>query len=194
MAGEGLGYPVQKVLNFGLQVLIGEVPKIMLIFLFAWYFEILKLTLITFVAISIYRTQAGGFHLEGHLSCLGFSLLVFCGTSFLAKTIVTENVYLLYTLYGLILIFNLLVINKYAPADTEKIPIINMKRRRTKKICSYIAVIILYVFAIFISTDQVVSNICVLATLIQSICMTPITYKISKCEYGEITKLEMDMI
>ena len=180
-----------EVINFGLLVLIGEVPKIILILLFAWYFKILKL--ITFVAISVYRTQGGGFHLESHIGCLLFSLLVFCGTGFLAKAIVTTNLYLLYALYSFIFVLNMLVISKYAPADTDKVPIINMQRRRKKKILSYIAVILIYTFALFISTSQVVSNICVLTTLIQSLGMTPVAYKISKCEYGEVSKIEYDI-
>lgn len=179
-----------EVINFGLLVLIGEIPKVILILGIAWYFNILKLTLITFIAMSIYRTQAGGFHLEGHISCFMFSLIVFCGTSFLAKAIETSNMNLIYILYGLIFVLDMIVISKYAPADTEKIPVINMKKRRKKKMSSYIAVIIIYIYAIGISNSQVVSNICVLTTLIQSIGMTPIAYKISKCEYGEVSKIE----
>ncbi|MBE5822380.1 MAG: hypothetical protein E7311_07345 [Clostridiales bacterium] len=183
-----------EVINFGLLVLLGEVPKIILIMLFAWYFNILKLTLITFIAMSIYRTQAGGFHLDGHISCFLFSLIVFCGTSFLAKAIVTTNVTLLYILYGLIFVLDMIVIHKYAPADTDKIPIISSKKRKEKKIKSYIAVMIIYLFAIFISNSQIISNICVLTTLIQSLGMTPLAYKISKCEYGEVSKIEYDII
>ena len=183
-----------EVINFGLLVLLGEVPKIIIILLVAWYFNILELTLVTFIATSIYRTQGGGFHLESHIGCLLFSLLVFCGTSFVAKAIVTSNMYLLYTLYGLIFVLDMVVITKYAPADTEKIPIINGERRRKQKIKSYIAVMIIYTYAVIISKNQVISNICVLTTLIQSIGMTPIAYKISKCEYGEVSKIEYDIV
>lgn len=183
-----------EVINFGLLVLLGEIPKLIIILLLAWYFNILGLTLITFVAMSIYRTQAGGFHLDGHMSCFIFSFLVFCGTSFVAKAIVTTNMYLLYTLYGLIFALDMIVIHKYAPADTDKIPIISMERRKKQKIKSYIAVMIIYIYALLISNSQMISNIFVLTTLIQSICMTPIAYKISKCEYGEVSKIEYDIV
>ena len=183
-----------EVINFGLLVIIGEVPKIVLILGIAWYFNILKLTIITFIAMSVYRTQGGGFHLESHIGCFLFSLMVFCGTSFLAKAIVTTNMSLLYTLYGLIFILDMIVITKYAPADTERIPIISMERRKKQKIKSYIAVILIYGYIIIISKSQVISNICVLTTLIQSIGMTPMAYKIAKCEYGEVSKIEYDIV
>lgn len=183
-----------EVINFGLLVLIGEVPKIILIFAFAWYFKILKLTLLTFIAISMYRTQSGGFHLESHIGCLLFSLLIFCGTGFLAKAIVTTNMYLLYALYTLIFVLNFIVISKYAPADTDKVPIINMEKRKKKKLMSYLAVFIIYIFALFISSSQIISNVCILSTLIQSLGMTPVAYKISKCEYGEVSKIEYDIV
>lgn len=179
-----------EIINFGLLVIIGEVPKIILIMLIAWFLGIIELTVVTFIALSIYRTQGGGFHLDGHISCFVFSLLVFCGTSIIAKSIVTSNMMLIYLLYGLIFVLDMVVINKYAPADTERIPIISSKKRRWQKIKSYIAVILIYIYAVLISKDQVISNICVLTTMIQSLNMTPIAYKIAKCEYGEVSKIE----
>lgn len=183
-----------EVINFGLLVIIGELPKLILILGIAWYFDILRLTLITFIATSIYRTQGGGVHLEGHISCFIVSLMIFCGTSIVAKAIESSNIYLIYSLYGLIFILNMIVIYKYAPADTEKIPIISMERRRKQKIKSYIAVIIIYIYAILITKEQIVSNICVLTTLIQSLNMTPMAYKIFKCEYGEVSKIEYGIV
>lgn len=183
-----------EIINFGLLVIFDEGPKVVILLLLAWYLKILELTLVTFIALSVYRSQAGGFHLESNIGCLVFSLSVFLGTSFIAKAIVTTNMYLLYILYGLIFVLNVIVISKYAPADTERIPIISSKIRRKHKIKSYIAMIGIYVYAILISKSQVISNICILTTLIQSIGMTPIAYKIAKCEYGEVSKIEYDII
>lgn len=179
-----------EAINFGLIVIIGEGPKLIILLVLAWYFKILELTLTTFIALGIYRSQAGGFHIESHIGCLIFSLTVFCGTSFVAKWIESSNMGLIYSLYTLIFILNMVVISKYAPADTEQIPVINMKKRRTRKIKSYIAVIGIYIYAIFIAREQIVSNICVLTTLIQSVGMLPIAYKIARCEYGEVSKIE----
>lgn len=183
-----------EIINFAFLVFFGEVPKIIIIFLVAWLLNILDLTLITFIATAIYRGQSGGFHLDGHLSCLLVSLITFCGVGLIGKVIVTTNIYLLYVLYGLIFIFDLLVINKYAPADTDKIPVISEEYRKKRKTNSYLSVIIIYLFALFISPTQEIANICILSTFVQSISMTETVYKLSKCEYGEVTKLKLNLI
>ncbi len=183
-----------EIINFAFLVFFGEGPKILAILLIAWLLNILDLTLITFIATSIYRTQSGGFHLDGHLSCFFTSLITFCGIGLVAKAIVTTNIYLLYTLYALVFIFDLLVIHKYAPADTDKIPIISEEYRNKKRRNSYIAIFILYIFALFISPNQIISNICVLSTFMQSVTMTETIYKISKCEYGEVSRLKLNLI
>lgn len=183
-----------EIINFAFLVFFGEVPKILIIFLVAWLFNILDLTLITFIATAIYRSQSGGFHLDGHLSCLFTSLITFCGVGLIGQAMVTTNIYLLYTVYALIFIFDLLVINKYAPADTANIPIISEEYRSKKKRNSYIAIFIIYAFALFISPTQEIANICILSTFIQSITMTETVYKLSKCEYGEVTKLKLNLI
>lgn len=181
-------------INFAFMVIFGEGPKIIAILLVSWLLGILDLTLITFIATSIYRTQAGGVHLEGHFSCLFTSLITFCGVGIIGKAMVTTNIYLLYVLYFLIFIFDLLVINKYAPADTDKIPVISEEYRNKKKRNSYLAVFIIYIFSFFISPTQEMANICILSTFIQSITMTETVYKLSKCEYGEVTRLKLDLI
>ena len=181
-------------INFAFLVFFGEVPKILIIFLVAWLLNILDLTLITFIATAIYRSQSGGFHLDGHLSCLLTSIITFCGVGIIGKAMVTTNIYLLYVLYFLIFIFDLLVINKYAPADTDKIPVIGEEYRKKRKRNSYLAVFIIYIFSFFISPTQKIANICILSTFIQSITMTETVYKLSKCEYGEVTRLKLDLI
>ena len=57
-----------EVINYGLQILIGEVPKIFIILLIAYALGLLKLSLITFLIIMPYRMFSGGFHLHTHYS------------------------------------------------------------------------------------------------------------------------------
>lgn len=182
-----------EVINFGLLVILGEGPKIVLLVLLAWWLDILFLTLVTLIAMSVYRTQSGGVHLDGHISCFVVSALIFCGTSLIAQAMTSLPISIQYFTYALIFIFNVMIIDKYAPADTQNIPIISQKIRHKKRVGSYIAVTSLILFAI-IFPNRVISNICVLVTFIQSLSMTPTAYKLAKCEYGDVTKQNLNMV
>lgn len=177
-----------ETINFGLLVLCGEGPKLIILILLAFLLDILFLTVVTLIAMFIYRTQGGGFHLHGHILCFMFSALVFCGTGLLAQAMSNLSMLIQYWLYILIFIFAIIVIDKYAPADTKNIPMIRPKLRKRKILGSYIAVMLLYIFAVLISKDQVISNVCILVVFIQSLTMTKPAYMFFKCEYGEGTK------
>ena len=80
-------------------------------------------------------------------------------------------------------IFGMLMIKLYAPADTENVPILTKKERKTKKILSYLFLSINMIVALFIP-NIVVSNIMIIGTFIQTICITRIAYILTKNKYG----------
>ncbi len=59
-----------EVINYGLQILVGEVPKIFIMAGIAWVLGILKWTLVCFVLMLPYRMHSGGFHLKTHIGCI----------------------------------------------------------------------------------------------------------------------------
>ena len=59
-----------EVIKYGLQILIGEVPKFFILLGIAWALGILKLTFISFALLIPYRTFSGGFHLKTHIGCI----------------------------------------------------------------------------------------------------------------------------
>ena len=63
-----------ETIMYGLQVIIGEIPKIFLIFIVAWLLGTMKLTLITFLVIAPYRSFSGGLHMKTHISCIIYTL------------------------------------------------------------------------------------------------------------------------
>jgi len=183
-----------ETINFGLLVLFGEGPKLIILVLLAFWLDILFLTFVTLISMFIYRTQGGGFHLYGHIHCFVFSASIFCGTGLLAQAMSNLSMLIQYWIYILIFIFAMIVIDKYAPADTKNIPMIRPKLRKRKRLGSYIAIILLYIFAVLISKNQVISNICILVVFIQSLTMTKPAYIFFKCEYGEGTKQQLNMV
>ena len=80
-----------EVINYGLQNIIGEIPKIFITLGIAYLLGIFKLTLITFLVIMPYRSFSGGFHLKTHLGCIICTTIFYCGIAFASKYIVLEQ-------------------------------------------------------------------------------------------------------
>lgn len=171
-----------QVINYGLQILIGEIPKIFIVLLIAWILGIFKLTLITFILIMPYRSVSGGFHLHTHIGCIIATTLTYCGTAFVSQYIVLNDI-VKYILILLIWIFSMAMIKLYAPADTEEVPILETKVRQKKQLASYIIATISLIAAIFIR-DNVISNILIIGTLLQTLSITKVMYKLTNNKYG----------
>lgn len=171
-----------EVINFGLQILIGEIPKIFIMLGIAYALGVFKLTLITFLILLPYRMFSGGFHLKTHIGCIISTSAFYSGVAVLSKSIVLDNIdkYLFISAVG---IFGLIMIKLYAPADTENVPILNEKVRKQKRILSYLTFIIGLVIAVFIKNDTI-SNIIVFGYLVQTFMITRLAYKITKNKYG----------
>lgn len=171
-----------EVINYGLQVLLGEVPKFFIMLLMAYILGVFKLTLITFLILAPYRGASGGFHLKTHIGCIISTTTFYCGIAFLAKNIILDDItkYFLATAVG---VFGIIMIKLYAPADTEDVPIISKKVRKQKQILSYISFIIGLVIAVIIK-NNVISNIIIFGYFVQTCMITRLAYKITNNKYG----------
>lgn len=171
-----------EVINYGLQNIIGEIPKIFITLGIAYIFGIFKLTLITFLILMPYKAFAGGFHLKTHLGCIICTTLFYCGTAVISKYVILEQT-IKYILIALIWIFGMWMIKLYAPADTENVPILRKKDRRKKQILSYLALTIGLIIATVIPNVEI-SNILIFGNLLQTFCITKFAYKITNNKYG----------
>ena len=171
-----------EVINYGLQNIIGEIPKIFLLLIIAFLLQMLKEVLFMFLALLLYRGASGGFHLKTHLGCILGTTLFYCGTVFLSQNIVLDEI-IKYIVIGIGWIFGMIMIRLYAPADTENVPILSKKDRRKKQIISYITFSIGLIAAIFIQ-NSVISNILIFGNLLQTLTITRIAYRLTKNKYG----------
>lgn len=169
-------------INYGLQLLIGEVPKFFITLILAILLHMVGLTLISFLIILPYRAFSGGFHLHTHLGCIIVTNLLYIGTPYLAS-IININDVVRYVAIAFTFIFSFFMINKYAPADTENVPILQKKERRKRKIWSFVIAEIELIIAIFIPY-KVISNMIILGIIFQTCTLTQIAYKITKNKYG----------
>ena len=171
-----------EVINYGLQIIFGEVPKLFITLAIAWLLGIFKLTLLTFALIMPYRSTSGGFHLHTHIGCVLATTTSYCGTAFLSKYLIIGDS-IRYILILFVWIFSIIMIKLYAPADTEDVPILESKVRKKKQIASYVIVTITTIVSI-ICQNYIISNILIIGTLIQTISITKIAYRLTNNKYG----------
>lgn len=171
-----------EVINYGLQILVGEVPKTFIMLAIAYLLGVFKLTLITFLILMPYRTFSGGFHLKTHIGCIVTTCLFYCGTALLAKYIAFNEIskYIITIALG---IFGIIMIKLYAPADTENVPILSKKVRKQKQVLSYITFIVGLAVALIIK-NNIFSNIIIFGYLMQTCMITKLAYRLTNNKYG----------
>lgn len=171
-----------EIIFYGLQNILGEIPKTILLFLMATVLGILKETVITFILIMPYRSASGGFHLKSHMGCILGTSLYYFGIVLLSKYVVFSQMIKYVTIF-LIWIFGMIMIKKYAPADTENVPILSKRIRRKNQILAYV----FFTIGLIISgvlNNNIVSNILIFGNLIQTLTITKLAYRLTKNKYG----------
>ena len=166
-----------EVIKYGLELIIGELPKMFLLFVIAWLFGIFKYALISFAIILPYKLVSGGVHLKTHIGCILGTSLLYCGNVFISKYINIPDI------KNQIIFSAIIMISLYAPADTENVPILRKKERAKKKIISYIIVTSMIIISFFVK-DKVISNMFRVGVLLQSIMISKLTYNIFKVKFG----------
>ena len=171
-----------EVINYGLQLLIGEIPKTLIIIGIAWILGVLDLTILALILMLPYRTASGGVHLKTHIGCIVATSVFYIGNAVLSKYIVLEKI-VQYIITGAIWLFSMIMIKLYAPADTEAVPILRKKERKIKKVLSYITMSLSLIIALLIN-NTIISNILIFGTLFQTLTITRFMYKITGNKYG----------
>ena len=172
-----------EIINYGLQLVIGEVPKIFIMLAIAYLCGVIELSILVLILIMPYRTFSGGVHLKTHIGCIIGTSLFYVGTALLSKYIVFEPIYIKYTFIAIIWIFSMTMIRLYAPADTEAVPILRKKDRDLKRNLSYITMTLTLVIAIIVK-NNIISNLLIFGTGIQTVSISKFIYIITKNKYG----------
>ena len=171
-----------EVINYGLQNIVGEIPKTFLVFIIAFILGMLKEVLFMFIVLIPYRGASGGFHLKTHLGCILGTTAFYCGNVLLSQHVIlgdiTKDI-----LIGISWIFGMFMIKLYAPADTENVPILSKKDRKKKQMIAYIAYSI-GLIAAWVIQDNVISNILLFGNLLQTLTITKLAYRLTKNKYG----------
>ena len=171
-----------EIIMYGLQNIIGELPKGIIILLIAYFLGIFKLTLMAVLIIAPYRCFSGGVHMKSHIGCIIYTLILYSGSALLGKYIVLTGI-AKYVITSIVWIFCMFMIKLYAPADTENVPILMKKERRQKQIFSYIILTVEFIIAILIN-NTTIAGIIIFGDLIQTLTITRLAYNITDNKYG----------
>lgn len=172
-----------EVILYGVQLIVGEVPKIFLMFALGFLLGLWWQTILAFFLILPYKVCSGGFHLKTHLGCFLCTNIVYCGNAILSSAFTFQNEFAKIITIISIWIAGIILVSIYAPADTENLPILTKKERKIKKILSYVFLSINMLGAIFIP-NKTISNLLIFGTIIQTVSITRIAYILTKNKYG----------
>ena len=171
-----------EVINYGIHLIVGEIPKTFIFIAIAAILGVLKEFFIAMLVIFPYRAFSGGFHLKTHLGCILCTSLMYCGTAYISQFyLFNDNIK--YILIVCVWVFGMAMCKLYAPADTENVPILRKKDRRIKQILSYITLTITLLIGAFVNNDMI-SNIIVIGMFVQSVTITRFAYKLTNNQYG----------
>ena len=167
-----------EIIEYGLEGLYLTIIKIIMILLLAIVLDILKETVLMIIFYNVTRFFTFGLHAKTSTACLITSLLLFIGGTYLATYLQIPLIVKI-----ILSVICLILICIYAPADTEKRPLINPKKRKRFKIQSIIISIIMGTLIIYLN-DSYISNFMVIGQLEAVIMILPITYKAFDLPYN----------
>lgn len=182
-----------EVINYGLQLVLGEIPKIFLIFIISYILGVFKLTLLSFLFILPYKSVSGGTHLHSHIGCIIATSVFYIGNAVISQYLVWESSLIKYITVFLIWGFSMLMIKKYAPADTQALPILRKKERKIKQILSYVIMTVTLILGLVIKNNTI-SNLLIVGTLLQTITITKFMYKLTKNKYGYLEYIKTQSV
>lgn len=164
-------------IRYGLASLYLAITKLIVIFSISYFLGTLKSLLTLMVLYSLLRLTGFGVHAKKSWHCWVSSLMIFLTLPYLC-----ENLILDYRAKVALGLMSVTLLGFYAPADTEKRPLINKKRRLTYKVIS-VLLGLWYIVMSILTKDNTLSNCLLFAIILEAFVVLPITYKLFGVKY-----------
>ncbi len=166
-----------KEIKYGIETFYLTITKTIIIFSIAYVLNLLKTLLLLMCFYTVLRLNGFGLHAKKSWQCWIGSIIIFLLIPYLC--IVLHISKYIQFFVGVACSF---FIYRFAPADTEKRPIINSKKRYLHKILCFITSMIYLLLLIFIK-DYYLRNIIFFSLLLETVLILPISYKIFNLKY-----------
>lgn len=165
-------------IKYGIESLYLTISKTIIILIACTLLKVTKPLLLLFMFYGIIRLTGFGVHAKKSWHCWITSLTMFIGIPLLISKLNINNFIIIIT-YSICM----LLITKYAPADTEKRPLINKRKRVLYKILTIIITFIYLVISLTIK-NSIIINTLYFSILLETIQILPITYKLYGVKYN----------
>lgn len=167
-----------EIIAYGLEGLYLTFTKMIVIFAIAYLCNIFKETFLLLITYNIIRSQSFGIHASKSIYCLISSLIMFVGGGLICKYCVFPS-----EISISLAIFCTICLLIYAPADTHKRPLVNIKKRKRFKFVSFLLGI-LYTILIVVLKDSSIVNFLLVGMIEAVVIILPITYKVFNLPYN----------
>ena len=109
-----------EIIEYGLEGIYLTVTKLIIIYSLAYFLDILLETFLVSLTYNLIRFTAFGMHAKKSWHCL-----IISSTMFIGGVYICEYVFIPFILKVILALICIILVFKFAPADTEKRPIIN---------------------------------------------------------------------
>ena len=165
-------------LKYGLEGIYLTFTKLVVIILMSLILKIFKEVVIILLLFNLIRYVGFGVHAKKSSECLISSLLFFIAIPYLFLRFKISNLVIL--IMGITFIISYLI---YAPADTVKRPFYNKRKILIRKILT-VVIGIIYLICSLLINNYSISILFIIAMLIETIVINPLTYKIMGVSYN----------
>lgn len=165
-------------IRYGLEGIYLTITKLLVIFIVALLLGIFKEVIICLLLFNLIRYFSFGFHAEKSYECLILSLLNFIAIPYLFLNF--NRALVLDIIIGFVCLLILLI---YAPADTVKRPLRDIKKRLFRKFSTLLIGIIYFVLLIMFNNNYL-SDLLLSVLVVDAIIVNPITYLIFRQPYN----------
>jgi accessory gene regulator B len=163
-------------IKYGLESIYLTITKTIIVFIISIIMKTTKELLLFMLFYGILRIVAFGLHAKKAWHCWVLSLSLFALIPFLIK-ILKINIYISIFIY----IICIVLFAIYAPADTEKRPLIHKKKRIIYKILTLLISITFLVISRY--TNNIISNALLFSCIMQALMILPISYNLLGLKY-----------
>ncbi|SJZ41184.1 accessory gene regulator B [Pilibacter termitis] len=162
-----------------------DLSKTLLVYGVAFFVGCVSETFFMHLAYVIVRRSAGGWHAATSIHCSLFSISCFVGIPFLIKMFQLSLIKGFYFPVSLVIF---VITFLYAPADTEKNPLLDVADRKKKRVASVVKVCVLLLI-----TSQLPATIQLLTfagLLVECLMIAPFIYNLTKEGYRNYERYE----
>lgn len=175
-------------IRYGLVSIYLSVTKAIFIFSLAWVLGIIGEVIVFTIIYNVIRSTSFGLHATKSWICLLSSTLIFISVPYLC-TFISFNMYHKLLLGSICSV----LIYKNSPADTDKRPIVSLKRRRVYQLLSTL-IAIFYTILSMIVTNNFIENSLIFSLIAQCFVISPYVYRFFHLPYDNYKRYHSTLV